>query len=104
LSIQVLAHELGHNFGMSHDFDDKHGGQGGHCNGQGIMSYGSFNYNQWSSCSKSDFQQYYASKNWGNGCLENTGEFTLENISMPHEVHIIRKVFLNFMIVDLICY
>ena len=68
--IQVLAHELGHNFGMSHDFDDKHGGHDGPCNGQGIMSYGSYDYNQWSTCSKSDWEEHYASMNWGNGCLE----------------------------------
>ena len=30
---------MGHNFGMSHDFDNKHGGKGGPCDGQGIMSY-----------------------------------------------------------------
>ena len=55
---------------MSHDFDAKHGGQGGTCNGQGIMSYGSFSYNQWSSCSKSDWEEHFSSQSWGNGCLE----------------------------------
>ena len=68
--IQVLAHELGHNFGMYHDFDEKHGGSTGPCNGQGIMSYGSYDYNQWSTCSKADFEEHYAAGNWGNGCLE----------------------------------
>ena len=75
--IKLMAHEMGHNFGMSHDFDDKHGGQNGHCNGKGIMSYGSFSYDQWSRCSKSDWEEHYSSENWGNGCLEDiSGQFT----------------------------
>ena len=68
---QVLAHELGHNFGMKHDFDRAHGGWGGPCNGKGIMSYGSFSYNQWSTCSKSDWEHHYTSEKWGLYCLEN---------------------------------
>jgi len=67
----VLAHELGHNFGMKHDFDRAHGGWGGPCNGKGIMSYGSFSYNQWSTCSKSDWEHHYTSEKWGLYCLEN---------------------------------
>merc|ERR1712062_37434 len=35
-----VAHEMGHNMGMSHDFADVHGGDNGACNGQGLMSYG----------------------------------------------------------------
>merc|ERR1719216_530151 len=65
----VAAHEMGHNFGMSHDFDDKHGGDNGACNGQGIMSYGDFP-SQWSSCSVADFTGYYNSRDWGNTCLK----------------------------------
>merc|ERR1719222_1154030 len=43
---RTYAHELGHNLGMWHDFDSKHGGNnspgsGGSCDGQGLMSYGS---------------------------------------------------------------
>ena len=52
---------------MSHDFDEKHGGRNGPCNGQGIMSYGSVDYNEWSTCSKSDFQEHYVSQYWGGG-------------------------------------
>ena len=63
---------MGHNFGMSHDFDDKHGGEDGDCNGEGIMSYGDAP-EQWSSCSVSDFTGYYELKNWGTTCLK--GEF-----------------------------
>jgi len=66
----VHAHELGHNFGMSHDFDEKHGGNGGPCDKKGIMSYGSYDFDQWSKCSKSDFEEHYASRKWGNGCLK----------------------------------
>jgi len=66
----VAAHEMGHNFGMSHDFDAKHGGEGGPCDGQGIMSYNNDKPMQWSSCSVSDFTGYYNSKDWGNTCLK----------------------------------
>ena len=56
---------------MSHDFDESHGGSGGPCDGTGIMSYGSYDYDQWSTCSKSDWEDHYTALNWGNGCLEN---------------------------------
>ena len=65
---------------MSHDFSDKHGGKSGPCNKKGIMSYGSFSFTQWSSCSKSDWEQHYASENWGSGCLEDiSGELSPRN-------------------------
>lgn len=65
----VVAHEMGHNFGMSHDFDDKHGGDNSACNGQGIMSYGDAP-SKWSTCSVSDFTGYYNSEKWGETCLK----------------------------------
>ena len=67
---KILAHEMGHNFGMYHDFDPKHGGDTSPCNGKGIMSYGSVDFNQWSACSKSDWEAHYSGENWGDGCLE----------------------------------
>jgi len=69
---EVVAHEMGHNMGMLHDFDSSHGGEDGACNGKGIMSYGSAP-NVWSTCSKNDFLALYnsiissSSKYW---CLD----------------------------------
>ena len=69
---KVVAHEMGHNMGMLHDFDAIHGGSGGACDGTGIMSYGSAP-NVWSTCSKNDFLALYnsiiasSSKSW---CLD----------------------------------
>ena len=61
---------MGHNFGMSHDFDNKHGGNGGRCDGQGIMSYNSDKPMKWSDCSVRDFTGYYNELKWGATCLK----------------------------------
>ena len=58
LILQLLAHEIGHNLGMLHDFDVEHAGKG--CDGQGFMSYGT-HPNEWSNCSVSDFNAHYQS-------------------------------------------
>ena len=73
--IKVVAHEMGHNFGMLHDFDEAHGGTGNtttstnDCNGKGIMSYGDGVPTEWSDCSVSHFTSAYTSKGWGDKCL-----------------------------------
>ena len=54
-----MAHEIGHNVGMAHDFSDAHKAAG--CDGTGIMSYGN-PPNQWSTCSKADFTAQYKAR------------------------------------------
>ena len=68
--LQVVSHEVGHNFGMSHDFDEKHGGKNNpKCDNKGIMSYGDAPV-AWSDCSVSDFTGHYNSQKWGETCLK----------------------------------
>ena len=64
-----MAHEVGHNLGMKHDFDEAHGGDSSSCNQDNhIMAYGS-SKEKWSTCSKADFEAHYlqVQSNW---CME----------------------------------
>ena len=69
----MVSHEIGHNLGMYHDHDQKHGGTGDDdtstnaCNRQGIMSYDqNITPKKWSDCSVNDFAAHYNSlkNNW----------------------------------------
>ena len=73
LSSQVIAHEIGHNLGMYHDFGaststHRYDSNGNDCTGiGGYMDYVS-NPNKWSTCSVEDYTTYYNRVNpW---CLE----------------------------------
>ena len=65
---QIIAHELGHILGLSHDFTkpkmkQRFNSKGGNCTKiGGIMDYEG-NKNKWSNCSNEDFQKTY------HGCL-----------------------------------
>ena len=66
-----MVHEVGHNLGMSHDFQGPNGNQariakdGSTCTGIGsLMDYGAnnggtSNLEKWSQCSKEDLTSYY---------------------------------------------
>jgi len=60
-SARVFVHELGHNIGMFHDFDQIHGGYKNPCNGEGLMSYGVLanGPDKWSTCSNDDFISWF---------------------------------------------
>ena len=82
---ELVAHEMGHNMGMLHDFDNAHSGKG--CDGTGFMSYGS-HPQAWSTCSKSDFLAQYnsvvqsSSKYWCLPC-KYYYHFIICNSSLP---------------------
>lgn len=65
LYLQILAHEIGHNLGMDHDFIGSQGvirrdAQGRSCtNIGGVMDYNQRPFDKWSTCSVQDFLGYY---------------------------------------------
>ena len=73
-----MAHEIGHNLGMYHDFDKYHGGKKNSCNsgnsGNHVMSYGELQaMKKWSTCSKKDFEAHFLwvkSKSYLTWCME----------------------------------
>ena len=77
-SAMTFVHEVGHQLGMQHDHAGGIGGRtdGRDCTGEGHMSYGQTK-EEWSSCSKYDF------KNWWN-----SGGYACPHIEhgkiMPH--------------------
>ena len=80
----VMSHEIGHNLGMKHDFDESHGGDSSACNGEGLMSYGT-KPQKWSTCSVSDFTAHY------NAILQHINSWCLERMSIfcSHIAHIL---------------
>ena len=78
---ETLAHEVGHNLGMAHDFATQHGGDGkmgsgGPCDFEGFMSYGT-SKSQWSECSVKDFTAQYM-RNKDIWCLPGNDDFFLQ--------------------------
>ena len=63
--LQLVAHEIAHNLGIYHDFDEKNGGDNTQNSGDcedvshnSIMSYGQ-QREIWSECSRKNFKIYY---------------------------------------------
>ena len=64
-SAMTFVHEVGHQLGMQHDHVGSNAGRrdGRDCTGEGHMSYGNTKQ-EWSSCSKYDFKNWWNSRGY----------------------------------------
>ena len=53
-----MVHELGHSFGVQHDFSEKYHGTRKDCIDKGFMSYGK-HLHGWTDCNRRDILAYY---------------------------------------------
>ena len=86
MTAYIVAHEAGHNLGMSHDFVSKNNPRyykGQSCDNKGIMSYGSPPM-EWSKCSKNDFMARYNLVGSANWCLESKFYLLMYFIEFKH--------------------
>ena len=92
----TVAHEMGHNLGMYHDFSTDPPHQQAGCNGQGWMSWElDEGIQQWSECSKNDFAAHYT-QNRDNWCMP--GKYILSSQSLVNF-----KLFVNFLESEIVC-
>ena len=77
---EIVTHEMGHNLGMSHDFNDKTPRyfKGEDCDCQGLESYCSFPPLKWSECSRNDFLAHFNAIGESKWCLESKLNLTVK--------------------------
>ena len=96
---QLLAHEMGHTFGMDHDQAERNEGK---CKGDShIMNWMQLKDTPWSKCSRSDFERNYASKKWGGWCLEDIREINVGHEGKVNVLIILFQILHKILIVNL---